>query len=120
MQQHQSSAAAAQAAPAWYLEPGDKLYGPLGNRELLLLAERGELKQDDLLWRPGLSSWKPARELGDLMGAAPARKDRPGAASSPPVSQRANAAPPAAAAASEEPAPPTRSLKLRLIAELQI
>src|SRR5262245_25999439 len=41
MQQHQSSAAA-QAAPAWYLARGDKQYGPLGNRELLLLAERGE------------------------------------------------------------------------------
>src|SRR5262245_17725604 len=116
MQQHQSSTAAAQAAPAWYLARGDKQYGPLGNRELLLLAERGELKQDDLLWRPGLSSWKPARELGDLMGATSARKDRPGAA---PVSQRANAAPPPATATREEPTPPKRSLKLQLLEELR-
>src|SRR5262245_50334073 len=119
MQQHQVSATAAQAAPSWYLARGDKQYGPLGNRELLIFAERGELKQDDLLWRPGLSSWKPARELGDLMGAATARKDRPGAAPASRVSQRANAAPPAAAAASEEPAPPKRSLKLRLLEELR-
>ncbi len=119
MQQRQSSAAAAQAAPAWYLARGDKQYGPLGNRELLLLAERGELKQDDLLWRPGLSSWKPARELGDLMGAAAPSKDRPGAAPAPRISQRANASPPTAAAASEEPAPPKRSLKLRLLEELR-
>ena len=82
MQQHQSSAAAAQAASSWYLARGDKQYGPLGNRELLLLAERGELKQDDLLWRPGFSSWKPAREIGDLLGGAAdaAGKNRTGAA----------------------------------------
>src|SRR5262245_8959684 len=119
MQQHQSSAAA-QAAPAWYLARGDKQYGPLGNRELLLLAERGELKQDDLLWRPGLSSWRPAREIGDLMGAAAARKDRTGAAPASRLSQGAGAAaPPAAAAASEEPASPKRSLKLQLLDELR-
>ena len=119
MQQHQSSAAA-QAAPAWYLARGDKQYGPLGNRELLLLAERGELKQDHLLWRPGLSSWRPAREIGDLMGAAAARKDRTDAAPASRLSQGAGAAPPpAAAAASEETASPKRSLKLRMLDELR-
>jgi hypothetical protein len=115
MQQHQVSAAAAQAAPSWYLARGDKQYGPLGNRELLLLAERGELKQDDLLWRPGLSSWKPAREIGNLMGAAAASKDRTGAT---PASRLSPVAP-AAAAASEEPEPPKRSLKVRLLEELR-
>jgi len=82
MQQLQLSAAAAQAASSWYLARGDKQYGPLGNRELLLLAERGELKQDDLLWRPGFSSWKPAREIGDLLGGAAGAggKNRTGAA----------------------------------------
>src|SRR5262245_51952632 len=118
MQQHQSSAAA-QAAPAWYLARGDKQYGPLGNRELLLLAERGELKQDDLLWRPGLPSWKPAREIGNLMGAAAASKDPTGAAPASSLSQGAGAALPAAMAPSEEPAPPKRSLKLRLLEELR-
>src|SRR4029453_10954044 len=98
MQQHQVSAAAAQAAPSWDLARGEKQYGPLGNRELLLLAERGELKQDDLLWRPGLSSWKPAREIGNLMGAAAASKDRTGATPASCLSPVA----PAAAAASEE------------------
>src|SRR5262245_58934437 len=119
MQQHQVSATAAQAAPSWYLARGDKQYGPLGNRELLLLAERGELKQDDLLWRPGLSSWKPAREIGDLMGAAAASKDRTGAAPASRLSQGAGAALPAAMAPSEEPAPPKRSLKVRLLEELR-
>ena len=119
MQQHQLSAAAAQAASSWYLARGDKQYGPLGNRELLLLAERGELKQDDLLWRPGFSSWKPAREIGDLLGGAAgaAGKNRTGAAVTR-LSQSAAAAP-ASAATSDEPAPPKRSLKVRLLEELR-
>ena len=119
MQQHQLSAAAAQAASSWYLARGDKQYGPLGNRELLLLAERGELKQDDLLWRPGFSSWKPAREIGDLLGGAAGAggKNRTGAAVTR-LSQNAAAAP-ASAATSDEPAPPKRSLKVRLLEELR-
>jgi GYF domain 2 len=119
MQQHQLSAAAAQAASSWYLARGDKQYGPLGNRELLLLAQRGELKQGDLLWRPGLSSWKPAREIADLVRAAAsaAGTDRTGAAASR-LSKSTGAAP-AAAAAREEPAPPKRSLKVRLLEELR-
>jgi uncharacterized protein DUF4339 len=117
MQQHQLSAAAAQAASSWYLARGDKQYGPLGNRELLLLAERGELKQDDLLWRPGFSSWQPAREIGDLLGGAAgvAGKNRTGAAVTR-LSQ-STAAAPAKAAISDEPAPPKRSLKVRLLEE---
>jgi GYF domain 2 len=113
------SAAAAQAASSWYLARGDKQYGPLGNRELLLLAERGELKQDDLLWRPGFSSWKPAREIGDLFGRATsaAGKNRTGATVTS-LSQSAGAAP-APAAASDEPAPPKRGLKVRLLEELR-
>jgi hypothetical protein len=116
MQQHQLPAAAAQAASSWYLARGDKQYGPLGNRELLLLAERGELKQDDLLWRPGFSSWKPAREIGDLLGASTsaAAKNRTGAAVTR-LSPSAGAAP----VSSDEPTPPKRSLKVRLLEELR-
>ena len=117
MQQHQLAAAqAAPAAPAWYLARGDKRYGPLGNRELLLLAERGELKQDDLLWGPGFSSWKPAREIGDLLGGTGTAAETKGAAVSR-LSTSASNAP--AAATSDEPAPPKRSLRLRLVEELQ-
>src|SRR5262245_48204737 len=119
MQQHQLSAAATQAASSWYLARGDKRYGPLGNRELLLLAERGELKQDDLLWRPGFSSWKPAREIGDLFGASTsaAGKNRTGATVAS-LTQSAGAAP-ASATTSDEPAPPKRSLKVRALEELR-
>jgi hypothetical protein len=53
------------------LARGEKQWGPLADRELLLLAERGGLKTDDLLWRPGFDSWKPVREVcdgGGLLG----------------------------------------------------
>jgi GYF domain 2 len=52
---------------SWYLARGDQQWGPLADRELLLLAERGGLKTDDLLWRPGFESWKPVRDVaGEL------------------------------------------------------
>ncbi|MGE3528127.1 MAG: DUF4339 domain-containing protein [Methyloceanibacter sp.] len=107
MQQNELPAGTAPGAPSWYLSRGDKRYGPLGNRELLLLAERGELKQDDLLWRPGFSSWKQAREIGDLLGASPS-------ATAAQLGATADEA-----AASAEPAQPKRSLKLRLLEELR-
>jgi GYF domain 2 len=52
---------------SWYLARGEQQWGPLADRELLLLAERGGLKTDDLLWRPGFKSWKPVRDVaGEL------------------------------------------------------
>ena len=41
-----------------YLRRGDRRYGPLADRELLLLAERGGLQTNDLLWKPGFTTWK--------------------------------------------------------------
>lgn len=65
---------------SWYLARGDKRWGPLADRELLLLAERGGLKTDDLLWRPGFQSWKPVREV---CGAGDLLESRTGQAASP-------------------------------------
>jgi hypothetical protein len=58
MQEHQLAGEAGRRAPSWFLKKGDKRYGPLADRELLLLAERGGLQTDDLLWRPGFTCWK--------------------------------------------------------------
>jgi hypothetical protein len=69
MPEHAAGNGAETPKPSWYLARGDKQWGPLANRELLLLAERGGLKTDDLLWRPGFQSWRPVREVceaGDL------------------------------------------------------
>jgi hypothetical protein len=54
---------------AWYLARGEKQYGPLADRELLLLAERGGLRTDDLLWKPGFDSWKSLHALKDLVAS---------------------------------------------------
>jgi GYF domain 2 len=48
---------------AWHLKRGEKIYGPVSHRELRLLAELGQLRPDDLLWRPGLGSWKSASSV---------------------------------------------------------
>jgi uncharacterized protein DUF4339 len=66
MQKHQVAGEAGPRAPSWYLARGDKRYGPLADRELLLLAERGGLRTDDLLWKPGFSAWKPVHAVCDL------------------------------------------------------
>ena len=71
MQERHIAGEAGQRAPSWYLSRGDKQYGPLGDRELLLLAERGGLRKDDLLWKPGFKAWQPVRSVCDL-GASPA------------------------------------------------
>src|SRR5688572_9786048 len=75
----QQLGAAAQGPDSWYLARGDKRFGPLGNRELLLLAERGGLKTDDLLWKPGFESWKPVRDVCDMAAlAAPQERSSAG------------------------------------------
>jgi hypothetical protein len=66
MQTHQFAGEAEQRTPSWYLARGDKRYGPLADRELLLLAERGGLRTDDLLWKPGFETWKSVHAVCDL------------------------------------------------------
>lgn len=77
MQERQFAGEAEQSASSWYLSRGDQQWGPLGDRELLLLAERGGLRKDDLLWKPGFELWKPVRSVCDLSaspGIAPAHQ----------------------------------------------
>ena len=66
MQERQFAGEAEQRTSSWYLSRGDQQWGPLGDRELLLLAERGGLRKDDLLWKPGFELWKPVRSVCDL------------------------------------------------------
>ena len=71
MQEHRFAGEPERRTPAWYLARGDKQYGPLGDRELLLLAKRGGLRNDDLLWRPGFETWKPVHAVCDLGSSPP-------------------------------------------------
>jgi hypothetical protein len=77
MQEHQAAEAVAAGAPAWHLARGEEQYGPLTDRELLLLAERGGLKADDLLWRQGFDDWKPVSAVcgATAQAAIPASRD---------------------------------------------
>ena len=72
MQEHQFAGGVENGKSSWYLARGDKQYGPLADRELLLLAQRGGLRTDDLLWKPGFDSWKSVHavcDVGDLIAS---------------------------------------------------
>jgi hypothetical protein len=89
---------AAQGAPSWYLARGDKKYGPLGDRELLLLAERGGLKPDDFLWKTGFAvPFFAFREIARVVGEAEFRILMLGSANSPLARQAVPALPAASA-----------------------
>ena len=75
MQKHQLAGEATRRAPSWFLARGDQRYGPLADRELLLLAERGGLQTDDLLWKPGFTSWKSVHAVcGNTLQSMPSPK----------------------------------------------
>jgi hypothetical protein len=115
MQEHQFAGEAEQRAASWYLARGDKRYGPLADRELLLLAERGGLRTDELLWKPGFTSWKSVHAV---CGAGTAPQDT----SRLPANIESEELRPAAIAhAPDVSQPPTRkpSLKARLYDELR-
>lgn len=110
MPQSAATNGAERPKPTWYLARGDQQWGPLADRELLLLAERGGLKTDDLLWRPGFESWTPVREVceaGDLLGSR----------SPHPANGQANDA--AVSAPAAEPGREKPSLRARLLKELK-
>jgi len=54
---------------SWYLSSDGKRHGPYAGAEILRLAESGQLRADDLLWKPGLDGWKPLHAVAGL--AAP-------------------------------------------------
>jgi GYF domain 2 len=70
MQQVIAPSDAETRAPGWYLARGDKEYGPLTDRELTMLAERGGVKTEDRLWRPGLDGWQPVAVMAGLTQGA--------------------------------------------------
>lgn len=51
----------------WYLKRGDKEYGPLSHRELLLLAGLGKLQPSDQLWALGFPNWVSAHFIPGLI-----------------------------------------------------
>jgi uncharacterized RDD family membrane protein YckC len=49
----------------YYLLDGQQL-GPVGSRELKVLADKGRLQPTDLIWRDGLTNWVPAARVKGL------------------------------------------------------
>ncbi len=74
MQQDIAPSDASTRAPGWYLRRGDKEYGPLTDRELAMLAERGGVKTEDRLWKPGFVSWKPIQDIAELAKVSAAKR----------------------------------------------
>lgn len=118
MQEHQFGGEASRSATSWYLARGNERYGPLTDRELLLLAERGDLRSDDLLWRSGFNSWKSVHAASGSI-ATPKNAPLPDA-EYPPISEASGVAAKIAEAADSSVTPrPEASLKARLYDELR-
>jgi len=118
MQEHRLAGETARRATSWYLARGNERYGPLADRELLLLAERGGLRSDDLLWRPGFSSWKSVHAV--CTSIATSKSALPPDAEYLPIREASNREAKIAEAADVSATPkPEASLKTRLYDELR-
>src|SRR5262245_37150544 len=81
-------------ATDWYYSKNGSKYGPVASAELKALARAGKLMPTDLVWKEGVSSWKPAANVKGLFAAAP-----------PPIPLFAAAPPPIRRAIQLEPPP---------------
>jgi hypothetical protein len=64
----------------WFLAFGGTAHGPLIESALPAEAQAGHLKRDTLVWREGMTDWKPAGEVPELTFAlVPVPPPLPGA-----------------------------------------
>lgn len=50
----------------WYAAIEGRQLGPLNDTELQKLADRREITQNTLMWRPGMSGWKIACDIPEV------------------------------------------------------
>jgi hypothetical protein len=81
------------ATHGWYFIQNGTKHGPVAGTELKALAEAGKLLPTDLVWKEGMSGWKPTSSVRGLFPAGAA------AAPPPPPSPHATPAPDLASAA---------------------
>jgi hypothetical protein len=117
MQEHKLGGDSRRRATSWYLSRGNERYGPLADRELLLLAERGGLQSDDLLWKPGFTSWKSVQAV--CASITTPKNASPQDAEYLPTGETSNGEAETAEAAISETPKPKASLKTRLYDELR-
>jgi len=73
------------AGAEWYYGKENKQHGPVSAAELKRLAQQGQLRPSDLVWREGMDEWTPASKVRGLFeDAAPAPPAGAPAAPPPP------------------------------------
>lgn len=55
----------------WYVSRDGDREGPFSSEQIRLLAETGDLKSRDLVWRTGMEQWTPAQEVPGLLTPPP-------------------------------------------------
>lgn len=78
----------------WYYAKNNQQQGPVGANELKQLAQTGQIRSDDLVWREGMAEWLPAGKVKGLF-----EEDKPPPATVAPE--------PPASSSSSSPAQPT-------------
>ncbi len=61
----------------WHYSDGGQRHGPVTAAELKAMADSGRLTPDSLVWKDGMSEWKPAKNVKGLFAAKPQPEDRP-------------------------------------------
>lgn len=56
---------------AWYYAIDGRRFGPVPGDELRRLAQKGDLRSSDLVWRAGMQDWAPASSLRGLFADSP-------------------------------------------------
>lgn len=84
----------------WYYAKNNKRCGPVSAPEMKRLAQTGELRPEDLVWREGVEDWMPARKVKGLFDdeapaaatPAPARAKPAPAGGKPPTFEKSPSA----------------------------
>lgn len=53
-------------ANSWYFTRNDERQGPISSDRLKAMAREGWLRPEDLVWRPGMPNWAPAKKVQGL------------------------------------------------------
>jgi uncharacterized protein DUF4339 len=56
---------------SWYLARDGQQLGPFAGLELLRLAEAGQVRASDLVWKPGFDDWQPVSALAAAFAPQP-------------------------------------------------
>lgn len=61
----------------WYYGRNGERGGPVELSQLQAMAQRGELKPDDLVWRAGMAEWQAASTVSEVAGAFQQQRPQP-------------------------------------------